>query len=123
MAWTKEQKREYNRQYHLNNKEKRKEYLIKNKDKIQEQVKEYNKTEARKKSNRICDWKRQGILCFDFNLLNDIFLKTNKCEFCNCELYGVGNNKKCLDHDHSITDRFNVRGVLCNSCNLKDVLK
>jgi hypothetical protein len=30
---------------------------------------------------------------------------------------------RCLDHDHSITDRFNVRGVLCGKCNLKDVLK
>ena len=26
---------------------------------------------------------------------------------------------RCLDHDHSITDRFNVRYVLCNSCNVK----
>ena len=138
MPMSKEERREYNKQYRLKNKEKAKEYKrqwhLKNKEKENKQareyylknnekIKEYYKTEKYIKSNRIYDWKRRGILCFDYNLLYDIFLSTNRCEYCNCEFYGVGNNKKCLDHDHNITDKFNVRGVLCNACNLKDVLR
>ena len=119
----KEKKKEYHKQYYLTNKEKLsqqlKEYSIKNKEKI----KEYRKSEKYKKSKRISDWKQYGILCFDYNLLYDIFLSTIRCEFCDCELTdGLSSNSRCLDHDHSINDRFNVRGVLCRSCNIKDVL-
>jgi len=121
-----EKAKEHDRQYYLKNKEKKaqksKEYRFKNKEKLKEYRKEYYKTPQGLKSSRISQWKQQGILCFDYNLLYDIFLSTSKCEYCDCELYGRGNNKKCLDHDHSITDKFNIRGVVCNSCNIKDVL-
>jgi len=127
MPQTKEEKREYDKQRYHKNKEKllqqSREYNNKNKEKRKQYDKVYRKTEAGKKSHRISDWKRCGILCFNYSLLYDIFLKTNNCEYCNCELYGIGNNKKCLDHDHNINDKFNVRGVLCNICNIKDVLK
>jgi len=138
MPYTKEAKREYDRQWYLKNREKKKEYYLKNiekisqhkkeyhnknREKILKQQKEYNKTEKGKKSYRISHWKQRGILCFDYNLLYDIFLSTNKCEFCNVLLQGIGRDCKCLDHDHSITDKFNVRGVLCKSCNNKDVLR
>ncbi len=109
---TKEEIKEYQREYRLKNKEKNKEYQ-----------KEYRKTPKGKKTFRISKWKGIGILCFDYNLLYDIFLSTNKCEFCNCELNKCSKSKKNLDHDHSITDKFNVRAVLCFRCNVKDVLK
>jgi hypothetical protein len=106
----------------------RREYRKKNKEKLNKQDKEYyykkyRKTESCRKSHRIARWKQQGILCFDYDLLNELYLKTTHCEFCNCELNKCPKSRKCLDHDHTITDRFNVRGVLCNSCNAKDVLK
>ena len=110
-----EKRKEYNRQYRL-----------KNKEKISQQKKEYHKTEAGKKTHRISQWKNRGILCFDFDLLYDLFLKTTHCEFCNCELTTdryTQSTTRCLDHDHSITDKFNIRGVLCHLCNFKDVLK
>ena len=129
MPMTKEERKEYNKQYHLKNKEKvakqKQGYRIKNKEKISKDKKEFNKTPQGKKSHRISTWKQRGILCFDYNLLYDIFLSTNKCEYCNCELTidrYTQSTTRCLDHDHSITDKFNVRGVLCNSCNIKDVL-
>jgi hypothetical protein len=116
MPKTKEEIKEYKRQYYL-----------KNKEKMSQANKEYNneyrKTETWKKSHRISNWRSRGILCFDWDLLNDLFLLTTHCEFCNCELNKCPKSRKCLDHDHTITDRFNVRGVLCNSCNAKDVLK
>jgi len=100
--------KEYSRLYYLKNKEKKKEYY-----------KEYRQSEQRKKSRRISDWKLYGILCFDWNLLYDIFLKTTHCELCNVELNTNTKTRKCLDHDHSITDKFNIRYVLCHSCNCK----
>ncbi len=107
-----------------------KEYYIKNKDKKTEQNKlwrnnnkewidNYNKTEKRIKIRRISLWKNRGILCFDFDLLYDIFLSTTNCENCNCILDTNTKTKKCLDHDHRITDKFNVREILCKSCNSK----
>ena len=149
MPYTKEETREYNRQYNLKNKEKisqkQKEYreknreklkesdkqkYLKNKEKILQRNKEYKKewreTPQGKKSHRITNWKQYGILCFDFDLLYDLFLKTTHCEYCDCELTTdryIKPTTRCLDHDHSITDKFNIRGVLCNLCNKKDVLK
>jgi len=108
------------RKYEAKNKEKIKQRREKNK----EYYKQYRQSPKGKKSRRICDWKRAGILCFDYDLLYDIFLSTKRCEFCDIELTeGICMTTRCLDHDHSITDRFNVRGVLCGRCNLKDVLK
>ena len=123
---TKEDRKEYDRLKYLNNKETIKEqvrlYQINNKEKI----KEHNQTDKRKKSHRISQWKIRGIFCFDWNLLYDVFVSTKNCEFCNVELTIDKKTKsttRCLDHDHSITDRFNIRGVLCHSCNNKDVFK
>ena len=124
MPKTKEQKKEYDRLHYIKNKERIKERhrLYDNK----EYFKEYQQTEQGKKSLRICKWKSRGILCFNFDLLYDIFLKTTHCEFCKVELT-IGryttSTTRCLDHDHSINDRFNIRGVLCHSCNTKDVLQ
>ena len=117
MPWTKEEIKEYKRLYHLKNKERilqqKKLYYIENKEKKQ--------SEKGKKSWRISNWRTRGILCFDYNLLYDIFVKTTNCEFCNVELNTNTKTLKCLDHDHCITDMFNVRGVICHSCNCKDV--
>ena len=133
---TKEEKKEYKRLHYLKNKEKEKEkalsYYYINKEKSQENTKlwklknkeailKYNTTGKGKIIKIISQWKSRGILCFDYNLLYDIFVKTTNCEFCNVELNTNTKTLKCLDHDHSITDKFNVRGVLCNSCNVKDV--
>ena len=122
----KEDKKEYDRLYQINNKEKLKEsnrlYQINNKEKI----KKYRQTDKSKKSKRIGQWKYNGILCFDWNLLHDLFISTDKCEFCKIELTidrYMTSTTRCLDHDHNITDKFNIRGVLCHSCNRKDVLK
>ncbi len=116
-----EKLKEYNRQYYLKNKEQLKKYHNKNKNKKKEYDKQQATTEKRKSQKRIAQWKYRGILCFDYKLLNDLYLSVNKCEFCGCEF--KKNNKKSLDHDHSITDKFNIRGVLCFNCNINDVLK
>jgi len=139
MPQTKEQKKEYDILYRQKNKEKLRQQKIqyhkKNKEKLRqkqiiyseknkEKKRQYDKLycERNKKDKVLHNWINRGILCFDFDLLYDIFLSTTNCEFCQVELNTNTKTLKCLDHDHSINDKFNVRGVLCLSCNFKDVL-
>tara|TARA_R110000751_G_scaffold149426_1_gene254397 strand:+ start:48 stop:410 length:363 start_codon:yes stop_codon:yes gene_type:complete len=115
-------KKAYMKQYRLANKEKIKEqekqYRLANKEHLAEQQKQYYKTENGKKSDRICRWKRFGVISDDFNELYEKYINTNNCDNCDIELiHGMyGSNKKCLDHDHG-TGQF--RNILCNGCNLR----
>ena len=83
----------------------------------------YRQTPTRKKSNRISNWKTAGIICADWDALYERYLNTTHCETCDVLLTSGGwstRTTKCLDHDHSINDRDNVRAVLCGACNLND---
>jgi hypothetical protein len=106
----KEKKKEYAKIYNEKNKDKIKEYNEKNK------IKEYNKTNNGKKSYRIAQWKYKGVVCEDWNALYDLYVNCWKCERCECDLVegNYGNNKRCLDHNHT-TGLF--RNVLCHRCN------
>ena len=115
-------KKEQRRKYYQKNKDKRlqqqKEYYLENKEKR----KKYRQTPKGIKSRRIYDWKRHGVICDNWNALYDHYLKTSYCDFCRCELTYDKNTTattKCLDHDHTITNRPNFRNILCNSCNIK----
>jgi len=106
-----------------NNKEKiaqqHKAHREKNKEKVAERKKAYYQTERGKKSKRISDWKRRGIICENFDNLYDYVINCKNCEQCNVELTIDKRRKsttRCLDHCHE-TGEF--RNVLCNSCNLK----
>jgi len=121
-----EERKEYQRQYRQKNKEKRNEYsrqhYLKNKEKRKEYDRQRRQTPQRKKTMRISKWKSQGIISNDFDKLYERYLNTEKCEECNCMLTVDKRNTsttRCLDHDHSITDRENVRNILCNACNVK----
>ena len=91
------------------------------KEKQAAQKRVYYQTPAGKKSHRIRKWKHQGIICDDWDALHERFMSTTHCENCDVLLTtGCGRTGKCLDHDHAIKDRENVRAVLCNACNLND---
>ena len=81
----------------------------------------YRQTPAGQKSRRISNWKSRGIICDDWDALHERYMNTSHCEKCDVLLTtGLGRTGKCLDHDHTIKDRENVRAVLCNACNVND---
>ena len=108
--------KEYMKEYHKN-------YYLKNKKKISEKNKIYRENPKNKKIFTIGAWKHIGVKCFDWDLLHELYINTTHCEYCNILLKGNGRDCKCLDHDHSINDKFNIRGLLCKKCNNNDVLK
>ena len=118
--------RESKRKYRENNKDKSREYnkerYQKNKDKYKQHSKEYSQTPRGIKTRRISDWKRQGIICDDFDAMYDHYSKTSYCDICRCELtydrYSTATTK-CVDHDHTINDIPNFRNILCVACNVK----
>jgi len=129
---------EINKQYYLDNREKirqqnRKRYED-DKERIIAKQKEYyqrNKEEiiAKKKTpegyrrSRINNWKCAGIVSDDYDALYQRFISTENCEFCGVcltEDKTTTITTRCLDHDHESGE---VRGVLCNLCNIRDVLK
>jgi len=124
------QKKEYREKNKQKILQQKKEYYQENKQKVNEyhkkyyqiKGKHYYQTPERIKSRRIYDWKKIGVICDDFDALYNHYLKTSYCDFCRCELTYDKNNTsttKCLDHDHTITDRPNFRNILCHSCNVK----
>jgi len=119
------EQREKNRQYYLKNKdkvlEKRKEHYDENRNNILQYKKVYNKTDHARKLRRINQWQHQGIICDNWDALYDHYLKTSFCDLCKVVLtYDTVSTAttKCVDHDHSITDRPNFRAILCNCCNI-----
>jgi adenylate kinase family enzyme len=67
------------------------------------------------KSMTIHNWKRYGVVCEDFDMLYQEYIKKTKCEHC-CKDF-KSTTDRCLDHDHS-TGLF--RAVVCRSCNSND---
>ena len=118
----KEKELERQRKYRAANKQKvseqRKQYYNDNIEKVREQCKEWRKNNPDKV--KIIDWKGKGIIANDYDLIYRIYMATNKCDFC-LEPF-KDSRDRCLDHNHSILDSYNIRGILCQQCNLNDKL-
>ena len=106
----KERKKNVNKKWRENNKEK--EALRK---------KLYSQSEKGKRAIAIKNWKAKGVICENYAEMYERYINTNNCEY--CDLAFKNSRDRHLDHNHSIQDKNNVRGILCRSCNLKDVLK
>ena len=119
-----EKNKEKFKKYYKKNKEKKREYYQKyreeNKEKIKEYDNEYRQTPQGKKCATKKTWKYQGIIC-DYDHYYNIYLQRTNCYYCNKEF--ENSFDRCLDHDHEINDNYNVRGIICRGCNIRDVYK
>jgi hypothetical protein len=121
MPFTKEERKEYDKEYYEKNKQKikeqRKEYYQQNKEQRKEYDKKYHDAnkekikEYQKKYYKISKWKSIGVISDDYDALYNIFINTNECQLCSTVL----TNKKYLDHCH-ITGEF--KNILCGVCNV-----
>ena len=76
----------------------------------------------RHKLNMKNTWKRRGIIFIRlFEEIYDIYIHCSECDTCKKKF--INSRDRCLDHCHLITDDFNVRGVICRSCNSKNFQK
>ena len=91
----------------------------KNKVNILKRHKEYRKTSKGKKSHTLSKWKLAGIIADNYDEWYEKYLSCNECNFCGKEFKNT--KDKHLDHNHTINDCENIRGVLCCKCNIKDV--
>ena len=117
----KEKIKEYNRKYKLNNKEKinnkNKQYWLDNNKKIKEKQKQYYQTPVGKKNRVVAHWKQRGIIDEDLPSVYDYLIKQTNCMICLKEFKST--QDRHLDHDHSIPDAPNIRYICCNHCNTK----
>jgi len=91
----------------------------KNTEKLKEYNKQYysqyKKTARGQKLRTICQWKRRGINCNDeWEEVYDWWFNCKSCDIC----HKVFDESKvrCLDHDHTL-EGYNVRGIICRTCN------
>ena len=117
----KKRKKEYNRKEYLKDPEKFRLRNDKWKTENPDKVKAYLESDLYKKQAKISRWKRYGIICNDFEVIHRIYMDTTNCDFCQEPF--TDSLDRHLDHDHSITDSFNIRGILCMQCNITDKLK
>ena len=98
--------------------ERAKKYYYDNRDKVLQRVSKYQKlyrnTDKGMKVMRVSQWERRGINCDDeWDEVYEWWMSATHCDICGDE-FTKGN--KCLDHDHHL-EGYNVRGILCRSCN------
>ena len=92
-------------------------------EKHKQYQREYQKKYKRKnpvsqKTNRKCDWKRNGVKD-DLDILWSIFSETDNCQICDVKLTTDKINTKTtktMNHCHETGYFLNI---LCNSCNYK----
>ena len=112
---TVEEKKQYRRNQYLKHKDKEKEnrikYLIKNREKILEKQRKYNKENPLKRKNAILK-NVYGITLDDYNKMFEE--QKGKCAICNRHQNELI-RKLSVDHCHRTNK---VRGLLCKNCNV-----
>ena len=91
-------------------------YRLKNIEKIKEKHSVYSQTDKEKKRKIITKWKLRGVICEDFDKMYEIYINTNKCNWCNKDV----SKRRYIEHNHYSCE---IRGIVCQSCNMKISLK
>ena len=103
------------KQWALDNPEKRKITQDKHDKKRAPQKKIYDQTEARIKCRKLNDWKRRGIIG-DYDALYDIYIDTLICD--NCQVWLNTDQKTLRCHDHCDNCGLS-KGMVCWECNIR----
>jgi len=114
---TQEEKKEYQRQWYLKNRErllqKQKDYGLNNK----ESRKSYLQSDKGQKSIKLSFWKKWGVKG-DLEEIYQRYITTTHCDLCNIELTTdkkITPTRKCMDHCHETLE---FRNIVCHSCNM-----
>ena len=67
------------------------------------------------KSTAIGMWKKRGVICDDFDMLYEEYIKATNCQHWDKDFKST--RDRCLDHDHT-TGEF--RKFVCQKCNAYD---
>ena len=90
---------------------------------MEPQIIQYYRIRHPPKSSKIKNWKNQGIISDDWDKTYERYIKTLYCEKFSCKLVRQPHPRcretACIDHDHLITGKENIRNILCMSCNSK----
>jgi len=116
-----EAQKKANKKYRQSEKGKQKIKEYSQSQKAKQKAKEYNQTPKRKKGNKICDWKRLGLVVTSEEEMEEIYeryLASEKCEKKGCEY--TEKNIKHMDHMHLIGKYGYFRNILCHRCNVND---
>tara|TARA_R110001599_G_scaffold341216_1_gene562113 strand:+ start:45 stop:590 length:546 start_codon:yes stop_codon:yes gene_type:complete len=121
--------------YNITQKENKKQYYLKNRDRLLEKQKKwclanpekkakYHESESYKKSYNLSHWKIWG-LKGDYEVIWERYCNTIICDLCNIELTldkQITSTRKCMEHNHE-TGEF--RNIVCHKCNMtrKDIYK
>ena len=116
-----EKDKKRHKEYYQNNKEQiaeqKREYRQNNKEHLADEQREYRQTPAGKKSWKMNNWRRRGVINVNDKMYND-YIATTHCECCSKEF--SSSRDRCLDHDHETGE---YRQILCKSCNNQDYWK
>ena len=91
------------------------------KEEKKEYNREYRESEKGKKKNTIRQWKHRGLVWTSEQEIEEIYdrwLNSEKCEKKGCEY--TETNWKCMDHEHLNGKYGAFRNILCHRCNSND---
>ena len=113
--------REASARYRAKNLDKCREASARYRAKHPDRLKQYRASPKGHRIHCISQWKKRGVECDDeWSEVYDWYTDTTHCNL--CDTIFKDSYDKCLDHDH-ILEGYNVRGVICRSCNTKDQVR
>ena len=72
----------------------------------------------------IAGWRFRGIIDPDLKSVYDYFITQTNCWICDKEYNkDIQMDRRCLDHDHDLTDEPNIRYICCGYCNFNIIIK